>query len=161
MHDQRRSAADSLVKPREVREWRQEIFDCWAQGWSNYPDLDETAFIDDLVGASQLANNNVRTALSDVLNEYSLPRAMRNSNRDRLEKFHTASVKFFVDRVPHSLKKLSRVKCPVQLVQCGGDVAYPITFAQELLQRLLDAGLDTELSVVEGAPNFGTVTHYK
>ncbi|KAG5640232.1 hypothetical protein DXG03_009739 [Asterophora parasitica] len=150
-----------LQEPQEVREGRQEIFDCWAEGWRNYPDVDESAFMDALLGLSQLGYNNVRTTLSDVLNEYSLPRAMRNFNRDRLEEFHTASVKFFVDRVPHSLEKLSRVKCPVQLVQCGGDIAYPISFAQELLQRLLDAGVDAELDVIEDAPHFGTVTHYE
>ncbi|KAG5644712.1 hypothetical protein DXG03_007935 [Asterophora parasitica] len=157
-----------LEEPREVREGRQEIYDCWVQGWRNYPDVDVTAFKDAMIGANQLAYNNIHTPLSDALTpspcirlaEYNIPRAMRNYNRDRLEEYHTASVKFFADRAQHSLEKLRGLKCPVELVHCDGDVAYPIAFAQELLERLLDAGVDAELDVVEGAPHFGTVTHF-
>ncbi|KAG5641701.1 hypothetical protein DXG03_004419 [Asterophora parasitica] len=150
-----------LVEPREVTDGRQEIYDFWVQGWSKYPDLDEAAFKEALVGGSQLAYNNVHTTFSDALTEYTIPQGMRNYNRDRLDEYHTMSVKFFADRTPHSLEKLRRIKFPVRLVQCGGDVAYPIAFAQELLQRLLDAGVDADLDVVEGAPHFGTVTHFK
>ncbi|KAG5639973.1 hypothetical protein DXG03_002054 [Asterophora parasitica] len=117
--------------------------------------------MDALIGEEQLAYNNIHTTLSDALTEYSLPCGLRNFNRDRLEEYHTASVKFFTDRVPHSLQKLRRIKCPVKLAHSGGDVAFPIALTQELLQRLLDAGVDAELDVIEGAPHFGTVTHFE
>ncbi|KAG5641702.1 hypothetical protein DXG03_004420 [Asterophora parasitica] len=151
----------ALEEPREVTEGRQEIYDLWVHGWRNYPDLDEAAFKDVLTGGHQLAYNNVCTTFNDALTEFTIPLDMRNYNRDRFEEFHTTSVKFFADHAPHSLEQLRRLKSPVQLVQCGGDVAYPIALAQRLLYLMLSAGVDAELDVVDGAPHFGTVTHFK
>ncbi|KAG5654434.1 hypothetical protein H0H81_002623 [Sphagnurus paluster] len=93
------------------------------------------------------------------LNAVNIPRAMTNFRPERFNDFHTATVKFFADREPHSLTKLKKLKCPVKLIQCGGDIAYPVHFAEELLQRLLDAGAEADLEVVEDAPHYGTVTH--
>ena len=91
--------------------------------------------------------------------QLTLPDALRNWSRDRLEMFHTVSVKFFCDRQPHSPALLQRIKCPLTLIHCGADIAYPIEYAQELHDRIQGAGLDVRLLAVKDAPHFGSVTH--
>jgi hypothetical protein len=76
-----------------------------------------------------------------------------------LEAFHTTTVKFFVDRKPHSRRNLQNVKSPIHLVHCGADIAYEIGYVEELRDALDGAGLDVRISQVAGAPHFGCVTH--
>lgn len=73
--------------------------------------------------------------------------------------FHTVSVDFFVDRKPHDLAQLRQIECPVHLIHCGGDVAYPLHYVEELRSRLASAGLQPRVSQVKDAPHFGNVTH--
>jgi pimeloyl-ACP methyl ester carboxylesterase len=73
--------------------------------------------------------------------------------------FHTVSVKFFCDRKPHPPALLQRIQCPLTLINCSADIAYPIEFAQELHDRIQGAGLNVTLLTVKDAPHFGTVTH--
>lgn len=91
--------------------------------------------------------------------QLTLPDALHNWSRDRLEMFHTVSVKFFCDRKPHPPALLKQIQCPITLVNCSADIAYPIEYAQELLSRLQGAGLNARLLSVMDAPHFGTVTH--
>ncbi|KAF5379049.1 hypothetical protein D9615_005993 [Tricholomella constricta] len=148
-----------LQEPTEVKEGRQEIYDYWVQGWQNDPHLDETALLDAVIGGLQLGFNNTNTTIGKALNALYIPRAMVNFSPERFEEFHTATVKFFTERTAHTSATLRRLQCPVKLIQCGGDIAYPLRYAQELLGRLVDAGVDAELETVEDAPHFGSVTH--
>ncbi|KAJ7120267.1 hypothetical protein C8R44DRAFT_877706 [Mycena epipterygia] len=74
---------------------------------------------------------------------------------------HIVSVKFFLNREPYSVTKLSRVRCPIILVHCSEDVAYPINYSEELLDLLHSAALDAKIYSIDGAPHFGNVTHSK
>ena len=91
--------------------------------------------------------------------QMTVPDALRNWTHERLEQFHTVSVKFFCDRKPHTIEQIQRVKCPITLVHCGADIAYPVHFTEELRDRLQGAGMDVKLSCIPDAPHFGSVTN--
>ena len=88
----------------------------------------------------------MRLALSD---------ALRNWSYDHLEEFHTISVNFFTDREPHTVDTVKEVQCPIHLIHCAEDIAYPVQFVQELHQLLEDAGLDVKTSTVPDAAHSG------
>lgn len=86
---------------------------------------------------------------------------MVNCGPDKFEEFHTTSVKFFTDRKPHSTTTLSNILCPVQLLHCTGDIAYPLEYAEELQELIERSGVPVKLLKIEEAPHFGNVTHPK
>ncbi|KAG5338500.1 hypothetical protein C0989_007272 [Termitomyces sp. Mn162] len=88
-----------------------------------------------------------------------IPKAIRNYGPGRFEECYIATVAFFAEHVDYSMDKLRRIRCPVKLVHCSGDIAYPIHHAEELLQRLIEADVNADLEVVDDAPHFGTVTN--
>ncbi|RXW15317.1 hypothetical protein EST38_g10536 [Candolleomyces aberdarensis] len=166
-----------LEEPADVAEGRTEIYECWAASQQDADNPDEDALLDAVCGALQLGFNGQQTKLIQTYDPFfsnsyltdmpafrsmiqlTVPDALRNWTRDRLEMFYTISVKFFCDRKPHSPALLKQIECPITLIHCGADIAYPITYAQELLDRLEDAGLNARLLSVKDAPHFGTVTH--
>ncbi|KAJ2926625.1 hypothetical protein H1R20_g10447, partial [Candolleomyces eurysporus] len=148
-----------LEEPADVAEGRTEIYECWAASQQDADNPDEEALLDAVCGALQLGFNGQQTKLIQTMIQLTVPDALRNWTRDRLEMLHTVSVKFFCDRKPHSPALLKQIECPITLIHCGADIAYPITYAQELLDRLEDAGLNARLLSVKDAPHFGTVTH--
>ncbi|KAJ7459240.1 Alpha/Beta hydrolase protein [Mycena latifolia] len=150
-----------LTEPAETAEGRTEIYDFWIQGYQDPKGVDDTALTDALTGALQLAYNNQETNLSKAITSHSFPQIMERWAPGKFDEFHTVTVKFFVNRHPHAVSTLERVRCPVVLVHCGADIAYPIEYSQELLDLLRRAGLDAKIAVVEGAPHFGNVTHPK
>lgn len=95
------------------------------------------------------------------MNAVAISQAMVNFAPNKLEEFHTTSVKFFTEREPHALSVLRKIQCPVELVHCGGDIAYPLECVEELQKRLVDADVDAHITQIEGAPHFGIVTHPK
>ena len=82
----------------------------------------------------------------------------RNYGPGRFEEGQIATVDFFKEQVDYSTEKLKMIRCPVKLIYCGKDIAYPLHHAEELLQRLVEAGVNAELEVANNAPHFGTVT---
>lgn len=84
---------------------------------------------------------------------------MRNWAPENFGALRTVSVDFFVDRKPHDLAQLRQIECPVHLIHCGGDVAYPLHYVEELRDRLVSVGLHPRVSQVKDAPHFGSVTH--
>ena len=89
------------------------------------------------------------------------PQALKNRSLKNLDDFRAISVNFFVDRKAHPIETLAKVKCPVHLIHCGGDIAYPLEFVTELQQAMQKAGVDVHVSIVPDAPRFGPVTHPK
>ncbi|KAH9478562.1 Protein ABHD11 [Psilocybe cubensis] len=147
-----------LVEPDDVASGRQEIYDCWVAGRKN-DNPDEDAMLDAVLGAVQLGFNQSNESIVSALVQYTLPQAIKNWSPENFGAFHTVSVDFFVDRKPHDLAQLRQIECPVHLVHCGGDVAYPLHYVEELRSRLASAGLQPRLSQVKDAPHFGNVTH--
>ncbi|KAJ7617171.1 Alpha/Beta hydrolase protein [Roridomyces roridus] len=151
-----------LQEPPESAEGRQEIYDCWVAGFADYPDrVDDSALEDAVYGAVQLAFNNQNTNLGSALISHALPSGIRNWSPDKFSAFHTASVKFFLNRFPLPKSQLERIRAPIALVHCSDDVAYPISYSEELLTSLRSAQLDARIYTIEGAPHFGNVTHVK
>ncbi|KAF9467889.1 alpha/beta-hydrolase [Collybia nuda] len=150
-----------LQEPREVEEGRQEIYDCWVEGFRDPAEIDELALLDAVHGALQLGFSGEESSLINALKALSFPQAMVNFGPGRFEEFHTASVKFFTDRKPHSTATLSNITCPIQLLHCTGDIAYPLEYAEELEQLIRSAAVPVRLIKIENAPHFGNVTHPK
>ncbi|KDR79966.1 hypothetical protein GALMADRAFT_242132 [Galerina marginata CBS 339.88] len=148
-----------LVEPEIVAAGRQEIFDCWVQAHQNPNEPDQEALLDSVFGALQLGFNRAQSDFINALVQYTLPQGYRNWSPEHFEELHTVTVKFSLDRQPHPLPILQRIKCPVHVVHCSEDIAYPLPFAEEIRDRFTEAGLDVRLSQVSGAPQFGCVTH--
>lgn len=85
--------------------------------------------------------------------------AIRNWAPEHYDIFHAVTVKFFLNRPPHPVKSLARIECPVALVHCSEDIAYPIHHAQELLNLMQSAGIDPQFLTLDGAPHYGIITH--
>jgi pimeloyl-ACP methyl ester carboxylesterase len=80
---------------------------------------------------------------------------------DQFEIFHTLSVKFFLDRTVPPLSSLQKITCPVNLVHCSEDIAYPLPIVEETEVHLKEAGVDVRISHIPDAPHFGCATHPK
>ncbi|KAF4618668.1 hypothetical protein D9613_010124 [Agrocybe pediades] len=145
-----------LIEPEIVAEGRQEIYDCWVEGRK---ESNKEALLDAVFGALQLGFNGHQDPLVNALIQSTMPKAMVNWSPEHFEEYHTISVKFFTDRKPHPLHVLQGIKCPIQILQCGQDIAYPVEFAEELRDRLSEAGVDVRLTQVVDAPHFGCVTN--
>jgi pimeloyl-ACP methyl ester carboxylesterase len=90
---------------------------------------------------------------------YGMAPAMRNWAYDNLGAAYIVTVKFFVNRTPHSIEELARIRCPVALVHCSADVAYPIKYTEAVQDLLYRAGIDARILTIEGAAHNGNVTH--
>ncbi|KAJ7144471.1 Alpha/Beta hydrolase protein [Mycena epipterygia] len=150
-----------LKEPAEVVEGRQEIYDCWIRAFADPNKVDEVALADTLTGSRQLAYNNTESPLSRAVHTRSVAFAMRNWGRGNFGAFHTVTVKFFLNRFPHPVSTLSRIRSPISLVHCSEDIAYPVDYSEELLELLRHADLDAKLYSIPGAPHFGNVTHFE
>ncbi|KAJ6564091.1 Alpha/Beta hydrolase protein [Mycena capillaripes] len=146
-------------EPLEIIDGRQEIWDCWIEAFSDAQNIDTLALTDALTGGLQFAWNNRETALTRALVAKAVPAAIRNWAPEHFDHFHAVTTKFYTNREPHSVETLATVGCPVALVHCSEDIAYPIHHAEELLKLMQSAGLDAQLLTVDGAPHYGNVTH--
>ncbi|KAF8965052.1 Alpha/Beta hydrolase protein [Flammula alnicola] len=148
-----------LVEPELVAAGRQEIYDCWVEGCKNPNQPDETALLDYIFGAVQFGFNRSSESIVNAMVQYTLPRALRIWSPEHFDELHTVSVKFFLDRQPHPTSDLKRINCPVHLIHCSEDIAYPLYFMEEIRDSMAKAGLEVRLSQVPDAPHFGCVTH--
>ncbi|KAJ7478252.1 Alpha/Beta hydrolase protein [Mycena latifolia] len=145
-------APPAMEEPTEAAEGRDDISQ--ADG-STGPD--ESALLDAVWGALQLGVNNMQTPLITALVQHVLPAAIRNWSPPKLEDYYRISVAFFTERTPPTLRGIT---CPVQLVRCGEDIAYPQESTEELLSALRAAGVDARMNTVPEAVQWGTITHY-
>ncbi|RDB29830.1 hypothetical protein Hypma_014162 [Hypsizygus marmoreus] len=150
-----------LKDPDEIRQGRQEIYDCWRQGFNDPNNIDESALLDAVYGALQLGSSGAQCRFIRAMNVVTIPQSMYNFAPTKFEEFHTTSIKFFANQDPHPKEKLQRIQGPVRLVACGRDIAYPVEFAQALLEMLGNAGAKADLVQVKEAPHFGHLTHPK
>ncbi|KAJ7862991.1 Alpha/Beta hydrolase protein [Mycena leptocephala] len=156
-----------LTEPPEIAEGREEVFAYWREAFQT-PDggivadgvsLDEAAIQDSKIGARQLGYNDADTPLRKAQVSYSYPSqsfpflmrygmapAMRNWAYENLGAAYIVTVKFFVNRTPHSIEELARIRCPVALVHCSADVAYPIKYTEAVQDLLYRAGIDARSS---------------
>ncbi|KAJ6545683.1 Alpha/Beta hydrolase protein [Mycena capillaripes] len=143
----------------QIIEGRQEIWDCWEEAFSDPQNVDTLSLTDALTGGLQYAWNNCETNLTRALVAKTVPTAISNWTPEHFDVFHAVTTKFFLNRKPHSVETLARVGCPVALVHCSEDIAYPRHHAEELLDLMKSAGVDAQLLTIDGAPHFGNITH--
>ncbi|KAF7333283.1 Alpha/beta hydrolase [Mycena sanguinolenta] len=167
-----------LTEPADSIEGRQEIYECWKHGFEND---DKEAVGDGVVGGLQMAYNNTETPFSKAcvvnadsplitllnltelifgasLTAVTMDTDTRNwaSNFDVM---YTVTVRYLQNQKPHAAADLARIRCPVLLLHCNGDIVYTRESAEELLALLRSVHVDARLDILEGAPHYGNVTH--
>ncbi|KAJ6474767.1 Alpha/Beta hydrolase protein [Mycena sanguinolenta] len=145
-----------LLEPAHSIEGRQEIFECWKEGFQN---SDNVAVEDAIVGGLQLAFNNAETPFSKALNSVIVDCATRIWSENNLDVMYTVTVRCLENQAPPDAFALARVRCPVQLIHCAADLVYTRECAEELLATLRIAKIDAKLAVLKGAPHCGNATH--
>ncbi|KAF8652357.1 hypothetical protein AX16_004387 [Volvariella volvacea WC 439] len=148
-----------IEEPVDVLEGRQEIYDCWIQGFGDGEVIHEDALLDAISGALQLGFNGSQSSIVTSLIACTYPRALINWAPGKFEELHSVSVKFFKNRKPHPPSLLRRIQCPVNLIHCTNDIAYPLFHVEVLRDRLQGADVDAQISIVEGASHFGHISH--
>jgi hypothetical protein len=115
-----------------------------------------TCFVSPFSASSRSQLGHFR--MVDIVVPYEL---RRNARVEALYEVQQLSIGFFTDRDSYPLEGLRRVKCPILLVHCAEDVAYSLDLAEEVQERMEEAGLSVTLVSVDGAPHYGTFTHYE
>ncbi|KAK0458841.1 alpha/beta-hydrolase [Desarmillaria tabescens] len=136
-------SALGLEEPADVAQGRQEIADCWSEGFKGST-VDEAALYDAIYGALQLGFNSEQSSMVRALVKRTLPQAMTNWGAKRLDVYSTLTVNFFTERKAHFLENLSKIVAPL---------------SEEFLKNLQDARVNASLDKIEGACHFGCVTH--
>ncbi|KAF9058540.1 alpha/beta-hydrolase [Rhodocollybia butyracea] len=148
-----------LEEPQDVAEGRQAIHDAWVDGWRDgKPHLEELSFA--VQGTLELAFYDRTLSISQAILALVLPACMRNWSASHLDEYRMTTLDIFLNRRPHPVEELRNIKVPVKLLHGMADVAYPLEYSQEFLQRLQDAGVDASLEAIEGASHFGCVEKY-
>lgn len=159
-------------EPQDIADGRREVWNLWTQAvgptaTNSNTDLatiihdhDHSIISDVVLGTRQLCFNNQRTNLTNALTEVGIRRAMQlwSGTHEKLELGYNATVGMFINRRPPSLSALSRISCPIRLIHCAEDIAYPLSDAQDLELLLRQAGLrDVALHRISSAPHYGNV----
>ncbi|KAJ7169362.1 Alpha/Beta hydrolase protein [Mycena crocata] len=150
----------SMVEPPEVAEGRQEIYECWAAGFGEGVadgKVDESAIVDAVCGSVQLGVNSIKTTIVTALTQTVLGAAVSHWAPPKINQYKIATVRFFTNR---PLPLLRGIACPVQLVHCGADIAYPREGTLEILAALRAEGVDARMHDVPDAVQFGNITHH-
>ncbi|KAF7297503.1 AB hydrolase-1 domain-containing protein [Mycena indigotica] len=154
-----------LTEPEDVAAGRQEIYDCWEEGAKNNGgkgDLKaaDSAMRDAFTGAAQLSVNGEQNDMFDAILARSIELLGDKWSRERLEDWQVCTVDFFTLRKAYTIEALSKIQCPIRLLHCGADIAYPLETTEEVANRLRIAGVrDVSVQQIAGAPHFGAVTH--
>lgn len=96
---------------------------------------------------------------------------------EKLAVAYTVNVEWFLNRQPIPMKSLAKVgvaisipnhmlivdnrqvNCPVTIIHCADDIAYPLRYAQDFQSHLREAGVkDVALCQISG-PHFGSVVN--
>ncbi|KAJ3984126.1 alpha/beta-hydrolase [Lentinula detonsa] len=148
-----------LEEPQEAAEGRQAIHDAWVDGWRDgTPDEEELAYA--VGGALELAFVDSSNSIVQALISLIIPGCMRNWNASHLDDYRITTLDIFLNRRPHTIEELRKIKVPVKLVHGLTDVAYPLEYSQEFLDRLRDADVNATLEAIDGASHFACVEHH-
>ncbi|EEB96368.1 hypothetical protein MPER_04510, partial [Moniliophthora perniciosa FA553] len=120
---------------------------------------DETALLDSVYGALQLAFSNKTSTLISALTKLTYPMAKKNWGPKDFDVYKTATLDFFTQRKAYSKQELSKIKAPVNLVHGLDDVAYPLEYTVEQEKIMKDAGLNVILSPIANAPHFVVIDY--
>ncbi|KAJ7778081.1 Alpha/Beta hydrolase protein [Mycena metata] len=149
-----------LTEPIDVAEGREEIHDCWVEAFKDGK-VDQVALLDSVCGALQLGFSGQQTSLINALVARAVPFALKNWGPSKLNEYRIATVDFFVKRTAQTPAAIRKISCPVKLLHCGADIAYPIEYTEEVLKLMLENGVNAQLIEIPGALHFGNVSSPK
>ncbi|KAF9455873.1 Alpha/Beta hydrolase protein [Collybia nuda] len=154
-------------EPEDIIAGRMEVYRYWSCAFNHNANRTpqslsegDQALIDDIMhGAQQLCFNNQLTSLIRGMTKNAITQAMKNraGSPTKLRESYMVSIAWFTNRRPFSRASLSKISCPVRLIHCSDDIAYPLRHARELKSQLRQAGVgDVVLCQVPG-PHYGSV----
>ncbi|KAF9018683.1 alpha/beta-hydrolase [Hymenopellis radicata] len=146
-----------LVEPKDVAEGREEICECWKQGFSVDPP-DEEALQDACFGGLQLSFSNEVDSLVNALLALTVAIGVRRWGRGNFDDYEFMTVHLFNNRKAYTPIELGRISCPVKLIHCAGDIAYPANYTYEFAGELKKAQVQVEVSLVPDGPHLGAVS---
>ncbi|KAF8897960.1 alpha/beta-hydrolase [Mucidula mucida] len=146
-----------LEEPKDVAEGREEILECWKQGFSMDPP-DEEALQDACYGALQLAFSNEADSLTNALLGRTLAIGVRRWGRDNFDDYEFMTVRLLNNRKSYTTDELKRISCPVKMLHCTGDIAYPVDYTYKFAGDLKKAGVKVEVDLVPNGPHLGVVS---
>ncbi|KAJ7049245.1 Alpha/Beta hydrolase protein [Mycena amicta] len=154
-----------LTEPPDVGEGRQEIYDCWEEGARHNGgkgDLrdEDSAMRDAFTGAVQLSVNGEPSEMFNAILQRSIELLGDKWPCERLDDWRVVTVDFFTLRQAYTIEALSRILCPIRLIHCGADIAYPLESTEQVAEKLRQAGVrNVAVQQIRDAPHFGAVTH--
>ncbi|KAH6917823.1 hypothetical protein BKA70DRAFT_1245407 [Coprinopsis sp. MPI-PUGE-AT-0042] len=153
----------SLEEPQPILEGRKEMYACWEAAVKNSDEpIREEAVKDTLLGGLMLATNGDRSKAIMVMADIVIPCEVRlHGTVEDLEEVKRMWIDFFAKRDSYPHNGLRRVECPILIIHCAEDIAYPTELVEQVEERLEEAGLDVTLVSVDGAPHYGTFTHHE
>ncbi|THH19524.1 hypothetical protein EW146_g1663 [Bondarzewia mesenterica] len=148
----------SWEEPEAVLLGRIEIYKYWAAAFSDPNHVDQDLLTDAIYGVLQLGFNNAKSKFitAQVFPSYFPCGAVMPSKN-----FIPWSSTFFAKRKQFPPETLARIRCPVLLVHCGNDIAYPVEQAEEVQEALREAGVEVVLKSVPDACQYCIVSHPK
>ncbi|KAJ7183975.1 Alpha/Beta hydrolase protein [Mycena filopes] len=151
-----------LTEPPDVGEGRQEIYDYWAEGIRLGEGMTPGSSLSDaMTGALQLSVNGNPSKIFNAIVRKSITFMLQQWSEDQLDDFHAVSVEFFTLREAYTVDAMRNIACPVFMVHCAADVAYPLATTNEVADHLRTAGVAVEVEQIAGAAHFGSTTHPK
>ncbi|KAK0203347.1 alpha/beta-hydrolase [Desarmillaria ectypa] len=142
----------------DVVDGRKEVAECWKEAF-RIGQLDMEAISDSLYGAQQLGFSNRLNSLANALQAIAIPLALKSCVPENFEQYDRALIDFLNNRKEYTAGQLSRIRVPVKLVHCLGDIAYPQEYTERFMQQLKNAAVTVSLATIPEAPHFGVVTH--
>ncbi|KAK0203371.1 alpha/beta-hydrolase [Desarmillaria ectypa] len=147
-----------LEEPVDVADGRREIAEYWKEAFkTGSPDM--AVISDAIYGAQQLAFGNNLNSLARALDAITTSLFLKNCVPENFEQYDRIMVDFFNNRKAYTIDQLSRIRMPVKLVHCLGDIAYPQEYSEKFMQQLKDAAVTVSLATIPETPHFGVATH--
>ncbi|KAH6909419.1 Alpha/Beta hydrolase protein [Coprinopsis sp. MPI-PUGE-AT-0042] len=153
------------AKIEEVAEGRLQVFEYWTdsfKGGSN--DAEQRRKQDELLnetlsGVMQLSYNNEESNLLLAIGRCAMVRAIDtwSGSRKKLDQSYAACITWFTERREIPSSEFAKIQCPVNVIHCSEDFAYPLETAEGLVQSLKGAGVgQVDIHQVEG-PHYGNI----
>ncbi|KAL7417552.1 Alpha/Beta hydrolase protein [Mrakia frigida] len=110
-------------------------------------------------GAAQMGMDNVSNPFIDALLECSITYGIAQwSSPKQITSLKAISYDLLVSRGRIGRDALAKITSPILLIFASADSAYPLPLIEEVQRDLVDAGLEVDLKVVDGASHFANCT---
>ncbi|KAF8906761.1 Alpha/Beta hydrolase protein [Gymnopilus junonius] len=153
----------SPEEPKDIADGRREVYNYWKEMNDLPQDSSSTQELssDIVSGAAQLFYNNARTNRIEAIHQFTLQKALEiwYSSPENVHQSLRTGVDWFVKRRLIPDDSYRKIKGPVAIIHCFDDFAYPLQYAEDLVQTLQKADVPSvSLHRVPGA-HYGNVTN--